>query len=541
MTSTELPRGLEALAGGLITRRGLLRVGGGAAAAAVGLPLVARVGLAAPGRQGEPRPGGELTFGLSADPPNLDPHIDSGAAASTIKQLVYGTLVRYWLEGELQPNLAERWEISPDGLEYTFFLRPGVTFHDGAPFTAADVKASIERIQAEATGATMQVEMSGIQEVIADGEQTVRLRLARPSAAMLEYLAQPDTAIMSKAFLDAGNDPNTAMVGTGPYTFVSREPGVRTELARNESYFRDGLPYLDRIIFVPYPDENTRVSALLGGEIDIADYVPWKDMQAIEDDPALKLALGQEAAFMCVIYNVKEAPFDNPKVRAALSYAFDRQAIVDAVFFGRGSLITGGLIPTTSWAHNPDLDGTYPYDPERAKQLLDEAGFGDGFTVTLLSTSQYGMHQSSAEIAQQNLQAIGIDCQLELYDWSTVVQRQSEGSYQFRIHGLSPELVDPDFLTNFFASGSPFSRSSGFSDPEIDRLLEEGRSTLEEAPRQEIYLQLERRLLELAPWSLLAWREQGEGLKEEIAGYEHLPGSTGFKSAVTLEQVWRSE
>jgi glutathione transport system substrate-binding protein len=491
--------------------------------------------------QEEPQPGGELTYGLSADPPNLDPQVDSGAAASTVKMLVYSTLARYWSEGQIEPNLAESWEVSPDGLELTLVLRPGVTFHDGAPFTGEDVKASIERIQDEATGATLQVEMSAIEEIILDDDMTVRLRFAQPNPAMIEYLAQPDAAIMSKAFLDGGTDPNTTMVGTGPFRFVSREPGVSTILERNETYFREGLPYLDRITFVPYPDENTRVSALLGGDIDMADYVPWKDMQTVEDDPALKLALGQEAAFMCVIYNVNEPPFDNPLVRTALGYAYDRQAIVDAVFFGRGSTITGGVIPSSSWAYNAELEETFSYDPERAKELLADADVPEGFSVTLLSTSQYGMHQSSAEIAQQNLQAIGIDCELELFDWSTVVQRQTEGNYQFRIHGLSPELVDPDFLTNFFDSASPFSQSSGFADEEIDRLLVEGRSAQGEDERKAIYLELERRLLEISPWNFLAWREQGEGLKEEIQGYEHLPGSTGFKSAVTLEATWRPQ
>ena len=523
----------------MITRRGLLRVGAGAGAAAVSARLVAPGTAAA--LQGEPQPGGELTYGLSSDPPNLDPHVDSGAAASTIKMLVYSTLTRYWHDGKIEPNLAERWEASDDGREISLFLRPGVTFHDGTPFTGADVKASIERIQDEATGASLQVEMGFIDEVVLDDDLTVRLRLGEPNPAMIEYLAQPDAAIMSKAFIESGEDPNTTMVGTGPFKFVAREPGVRTELARNETYFREGLPYLDRIVFVPYQDENTRVSALLGGEVDVADYIPWKDMQTVEDDPGLKLALGQEAAFMCVIYNVTQPPFDNPQVRHALGYAFDRQAVADIVFFGRGSTITGGVIPTASWAYNPELEGTFGSDPERAKQLLAEAGYPDGFSVTLMSTSQYGMHQGTAEIAQQNLQAIGIDCQLELFDWSTVVQRQAEGNYQFRIHGLSPELSDPDFLTNFFDSGSPFSKSSGFADEEIDRLLAEGRSTLDEAERKKIYLELEQRLLEISPWNFLAWREQGEGLKEEVQGYEHLPGSAGFKSAVTLETAWRPQ
>jgi glutathione transport system substrate-binding protein len=523
-----------------ITRRGLFRVGAGAAALASGAHL-AHPGQVNAARQEEPPPGGEKRKGLSADPPNLDPHVDSGAAASTVKMQVYSTLARYWEGGQIEPNLAERWEVSPDGLELTFFLRPGVTFHDGAPLTGEDVKASIERIQDEATGATFFVELGLIDEIAVEDDLTVRLRLGSPNPAMVEYLAQPDTAIMSKAFLDAGRDPNTEMVGTGPFTFVSREPGVQTVLERNESYFREGLPYLDRIVFVPYADENTRVSALLGGEIDMADYIPWKDMQTVEDDPALKLALGQEAAFMCVIYNVNDEPFANPLVRRALGYAYDRQAVVDVVFFGRGSTITGGVIPASSAWHNTELDGTFGYDPEMAKQLLAEADYPDGFSVTLLSTSQYGMHQTTAEIVQQNLQAIGIDCQLELYDWATVVQRQTEGNYQFRVHGLGTELVDPDFLTSFFDSESPFSQSSGFADEEVDRLLREGRAAQDEAERKAIYLELERRLLDLSPFSFLSWREQGEGLKEEIIGYSHLPGSAGFKSGVTLEATWRQQ
>ncbi len=521
----------------LISRRGLLRVGAGALGAGAALPLWRGGALLA--AQDEPQPGGELIYGLSSDPPNLDPHINSGTAARSVKLMVYNNLARQWVSGNVEPDLAERWEISPDGLEYAFYLRQGVTFHDGAPLTANDVKASIERVQADATGAGRQAEMQRIQEIVVEGDHVVRFRLAQPMASLLENLALPETAILSKAFLDGGGDPNTTMMGTGPFKFESREPGVRTELVRNESYFRSGFPYLDRLIYIPYPDENTRVSALLGGEIDIADYVPWKDMQAIEDDPNLRLALGPESAFMCVVYNVKQPPFDDPRVRVALSYAYDRQAIVDAVFFGRGRAMTGGVIPETSWAYAADLEDTYTYDPERAKQLLAEAGFADGFSATLLSTSQYGMHQSSGEIAQKNLQDIGIDCKLELYDWSTVVQRQAEGNFQFRIHGLAPDLVDPDFMTNFYASGSPFSRQDGFSDPEIDKLLDQGRAMVDQAQRVPVYAEVERRVLELAPWSYLAWREQGEGLKEEIQGYEHLPGSVGFLSAITLEQTWR--
>jgi ABC-type transport system substrate-binding protein len=523
----------------LVSRRGLLKGGAGLAGAAA-LAGRGRWSAGAAALQGEPQRGGELSFALSADPPNLDPHIATGTAARNVKLQVYNGLMRYWSGGVVEPDLAESYEGSPDGLTYTFKLRSGVQFHDGGPLTSADVKATIERIQADATGATRQVEMQGITKIDTPDDLTVVLTLDKPNAALLEYFALPELQIISKAFLDAGGDPNTTVVGTGPFKLVSREPGVRTEVERNPNYFRPDLPYLDRVVFVPYIDENTRMSAVLGGEVDLAEYVPWKDIQTIEDTPGLKLASGDESAFMTVIYNLTSPPFDNPLVRKALGYAYDRQAIVDAVFFDRGSAMTGGLIPSYSWAHNPELEGTYAYDPERAKQLLTEAGVGEGVQVTLLSTSQYGMHQSSGEIVQKNLQDIGIDCQLELYDWSTVVQRQTEGNYQFRIHGLAADLIDPDFLTQYFTTGTSYTEPIGLSNPEFDRLLEEGRTTLDQERRHQIYAEFERLMLDQAPWSLLAWRVQAEALKEDVQGYEHLPGGIGFLSAITLQNTWRA-
>lgn len=490
---------------------------------------------------GEPVRGGELMYALSSDPPNLDPHIATGTAARTVKLQLYNGLLKYQENGDFVPDLAESYDVSDDGLTYRFTLRQGVAFHDGTPLTAEDVKASVERIQDESVGATRRVELANISEVVTDGDYSVEFHLEKPHASLLAYLALPECAILSQEFLASGGDPNTTAVGTGPFKLVSREPGVRIEVERNDNYFRADLPYLDRIVFIPYPDENTRVSAVRGGDAHMADYVPWKDMSSIEQDPALQLVTAQSSAFMCVIYNVREAPFDDPRVRVALSYAYDRKAIVDAAFFGRAHEITGGVIPPQSWAYNADLEGTYTYDPERAKQLLAEAGYPDGFSVTLLSTSQYGMHQSTAEVVQNNLQAIGIDCKLELYDWQTVVQKHTKGEYQFRIHGLAMEILDPDALTNFFQTGGPFSKSNGFSDEEVDRLLAEGRSVQDPEQRKAIYNQLERRILELAPWTFLVYRQDGHVVRKEVQGYTLLPGGLNFISGVMLQQVWLAQ
>lgn len=484
------------------------------------------------------QPGGELIYGLSSDPPNMDPHIATGAAAETVKMQIYSGLLRFWIGGEIQPELAEQYEISEDGLTYTFTLRQGVKWHDGSDFSGADVKASFERIKNEETGASFRAQLSPISEVDDTTDGVITLTLSQTSAPLLTYLAHPNTSILQKAFLDGGGDPNTTSIGTGPFKLDSREPGVRISLVKNEEYFIEGRPMLDKLTFIPYADENTRMAAIRGGEIHMADYVPWKDMDAFESDAKFKLYTGNAAAFMTLIYNTTQPPFDNPAVRVALGYAIDRQAVIDIVFFGRGTPITGGLVPPDNWAHNAALEGTYSYDPEKAIALLQEAGVDPStLSVRLLSTSQYLMHQGTGEVVQANLRDIGIDCELELYDWPTTVDKGNKGEFQFRIHGLGMGYGDPDFMYEFFHSGTPYTKVTGFSDAEIDRMLEEGRAELDQAKRKEIYDPLQERIIEVGHFSFISYRVQGEVSADFVKGFHHFPGGLFTNSHKTLEQV----
>jgi glutathione transport system substrate-binding protein len=488
--------------------------------------------------EGEGQQGGELRYALSADPPNLDPHLSTGTASRTVKLQAYNGLLMYTDDSEIIGALATDWEVSDDGTEYSFDLREGVTFHDGSEFSVEDVIASFERIQDESTGAQRGPELRTVSEMNSDDDYHFTMVLEEPNVALLEYLAQPETSILSGQFLEEDGDPNTDMVGTGPFVFQEYEPGVRIVFERNEDYWRDGYPYLDRIVFTPYPDENTRVSALQGGDADIADYIPWRDFQTMEDDEAIELVNSPASSFMCIQYNTAREPFDDPAVRRALAYAFDREAMIQSAFFGRAEEITGGLIPRDSFAYAEDLEGTYTYDPDRARELLAEAGYEDGFSATLMSTSQYGMHQNTAEVAESNLSDIGIDVELELLDWSTVTDRHNEGDYDFRVHGLAPDSNDPDFLTLFFYPGSVHSTSTGFEDEEITNLLDEGRATTDEDERIEIYHQIEERLIELQPFNFLVYREDAEAIHSYVQGYRRLSGGVGFLSGVFLQEVW---
>lgn len=488
---------------------------------------------------GTPKKGGTLTYGLSADPPNLDPQVSKGAAAQTVKQLVYNSLLRYWRGGKIQPDLAESYEMV-DPQTFRFKLRSGVMWHDGSPFTADDVKFSFERILDPKTGADRRIALNTIDKVVVDDPLTVRFLLKQPDGAFVYNITNYTSAIISKKFVEGGGNLDQKMMGTGSYKFDSREPGVKLTLVNNPSYFRSGLPYLDKIVFVPYPDDNTRINAIKGGAVNIVDYVPWKDMDFFAKSSDLSLVSASESAYMCLIYNTKQKPFDDPKVRRALSYAIDRQNIVDTVFFGRGSTITGGLLPSNSPAYEASLKNTYTYDPEKAKSLLKDAGYDVKSlpSLKLMSTSTYAFHQGVGEVTQAEFKKVGIATDLDLPEWATAVERGNKGDFQYRVHGLGMDSIDPDSLTTFFRTGSAYGQATGFTDPEIDKLLSQGRAETDTGKRKDIYVQIEKRLLDSQPFTYLAWREQGEAIQKKLKGYEHFPGGLFASSGLTLEEAY---
>jgi ABC-type transport system substrate-binding protein len=281
------------------------------------------------------------------------------------------------------------------------------------------------------------------------------------------------------------------------------------------------------------------VAALKSGDVDIAEYIPWKDMDSIDKSDELNLITTKGSSFMYLIYNVKQKPFDDAKVRHALGFAFDRDSIVQAAFFGRGEVITGGLVTESSWAYDEKLKDTFSYDPDKAKQLLSDAGQDPkSMSLTLMSTGQYGMHQSTGEVSQKNLQDLGIDCKLDLFDWATEVKKHTEGDYQFRVQGTSPDFPDPDYLTTFLYSTAVSQGRDSFADQQIDQWLDQARQETDQAKRKALYNQIEERAADLSPFTLLCWRDDGYGARKTVQGFEVLPRMNVFLSPNTLEQVW---
>lgn len=484
--------------------------------------------------------GGTFRFGLSTDPSSLDPHIHSGVAAQAVRLCVYNGLVSYYKKTEIIPELAASWE-TPSDTRWIFNLREGVTFHNGDPFSAEDVKYSFERIMDQDTGATLYSQLKDVEEVNIIDDYTVEFRLKRLNAAFLSTLALSEAAIVSKTYMESGGDLSNTMMGTGPFMFTERQMGKRIVVDKNPNFFIEDLPYLNSIEFIPYPDEESRIIALKSGEIDLASYIPWARMAEIENNPDLTLKSGA-GPFMYMMFNPSEKPFDNPKVRKALGYAVNRKAIIDTAFFGRGEPLYGPPVYKDTWFYQEELSNYFEYNPEKAKELLAEAGYPDGFSTSITGTSTYGMLKDTTQVIQQNLEAVGLDVEIELFDWASTVDKWQSGNYEMIAFGTVPDPMDPDFYSKFFASGSShYSAPTGYQDAEVDRLLEEGRSTGEQSERRRIYMKLEKHLLETSPWLYLTWREQGEAVREYVKGYDHLPGALAFMSPITLREVWLEE
>ncbi|MCP4625612.1 MAG: ABC transporter substrate-binding protein [bacterium] len=481
--------------------------------------------------------GGILRYGLSSEPPNLDPQKGTGTAAQVVKNSVYSGLVRYWKGYKIDPDLAKSWDVSADGLTYTFYLHENVLWHNGDKFSAADVKFSIDRIMDPESGGSLKTELTQIiKQVEVVDDNTVKIVLKAASPDFLNVLAVSTCRMVSKKFIEGGGDPNKTLMGTGPFMFKEYTPTVSLKVVRNPNFFKQGRPYLDGIDFIFYPDQTTRVTALRTGAVDIIGYLPWKQMAATDRNKKLKVLSDKEMLFMDLHINCKRPPLDNPKVREALAWAVDRQAVVNSVFFGRGKVIGGVVFPPSWNGYSPELANTYSYDPEKAKKLLAEAGYPNGFKMGVLSTFQYGMHKVTAEIVQANFKDIGIDCDLELVDWATNYKRQGTSEFDVQVMGTMPLYKTGGFLTRFVRTGGVYANACQFSDKQIDDLLDKAAFEMDDKKRAQLYIDAQKRVLELNPLIFICWREQAEGAQAYVKGYEHIPGI--FDSSNTFDVTW---
>ncbi|MEQ3549357.1 ABC transporter substrate-binding protein [Pseudonocardia nematodicida] len=469
-----------------------------------------------------------LNFGLSGEPATLRPGADQGAASLFVVSLLHRGLVAYDTDGEVVPALASEWD-SADDQTFTFTLRPGLTFQDGTPLTSADVARTLEFLADPANSARIGSAVQSLDAVETPDETTVVVRHSEPNAAFLDYLADPSAGVLPESAF-AADAVNT--VGAGPFRMAGDSSGVGMSLERFDGYYDADAVQLDGVEISYYPDGNARTNALLSGEVDIIDYVPWESFDQVESDPDLTLD-AQSGLVMYLAFNVDEAPFGDARVRRAVAHAINRDNAVASVFSGNARPVAGPPVAAESPFHEASLADAWAYDPDRARELLAEAGFPDGFAATLLTTSQYAFHQDLAVSVQADLAAVGVDVTLDNPDYATRIQQGNAGAYQMAVNGNGGIVNDPAFLSDFLVGPANYKRSFGFTDPEIEASLAEGLRTTDETARQEVYRRLQQQIVDATPFAMVSDRAQAFAYSSRVQGFANLPGFLTFHSGYT--------
>ncbi|MGZ9724126.1 ABC transporter substrate-binding protein [Rhizobium miluonense] len=500
------------------TRRNLMTMMGGAALA-LSLPNMSASAENA-----------VLRFAISAFPPNLNPWENTGATAGTVKLMLMRGLTGYSEKGELVGELAESWKLV-DQTTYAFKLRDNAFFHNGKPVTSADIAYSLKKILADDSTAYLKRDLSVIKDVEIVDDKSFRLKLSEPSATLLYILGNCDCPMIS------ADSTATEIIGAGPFRKKNDERGVFIEVERFDKFYKVGQPSVKGVRFVVYSDENLRYAALEAGDVDLIEYVPWQKFDAAEANPQLDIqtSLGP---FMFLLFNASKGPFADARVRQAIGYAIERQDVVDAAFAGRGEPLLGFPNPQGSPFNLSDPASEWRYDPEKAKAMLAEAGYPNGFECRLLATSTYGMHQDTASVVQAHLQVIGINATLQLPDWGSRITAGKNGDYDIAVHGTSSFFNDPDALAALLRTSSgSFLQSFGFKSERIDALLQKGRAELDPVKREAIYKDLVRAYFEEVPQVPLNWRQQAYATNVKVKGFKNLPGFLNVLSGYTIDQI----
>lgn len=490
-----------------IARRDVLVLGAGAALAAAGV----RGAWAQQGARG-----GALAVGFSVEPAGLDPAFgDAPSLDRSIYNMFYDNLFYLGPDGALQPALATSWEVSDDGLAITCALRQGVTFQDGAPFDAAAVKASLERVVDPALNAPYARNLGDLDGVDVVDAANVRIRLKQPSGAIMTALATEPGMIVRAV---EGADLKRRPMGTGPFTLREWVGGNSLTAVRNPNYWAAGedgqpLPYLDEITFRFIKNTTVKITEARAGSIQLADAIQTKDFEAVRADPNLVLPPNSQGIHQWMSFNVSQAPFDNVDLRRAVLAAIDRAAIARVVTGPHGR-VTPTLITPEDWIYEADLPAP-EHDLEAARDHLAKSGFTGDFAITAI---QRDPDTQIAQIIQAQLQQAGIRSRVEILErqaWLDKVLKKNHEIGLLQIHQPRP---DPDAtFAPTFGRDAAFNWS-GVDDPELSELVERARRTADRDERRMLYVEAQRRILESDAYGFLFTRPVADIVNKAVSG-----------------------
>ncbi len=478
-----------------------------------------------------PQKGGMLIIGKAREAVGLDPHLITARSSFEIVRQVYNQLVDLSDDYAPIPELAESWE-NPDDTTFIFHLRPGVKFHNGRELVAADVKYSFERIKDPDVASPWSSQLELIESIETPDDSTVVIHLSAPFGAFMSTIASAWAAIVPQEEVEANGDLQQVMVGTGPFMLEEYVEETRTVLKANPDYF-EGAPLIDGITYLIIPDEAARIAALRTGEIHMTGLSDAASAGLAARSEGVSVKSQQTTDYYLLGLNNAREPFNDVRVRQAMSLAIDRQAVVDSVFFGEG-LVSGPIVPTLGdWAVPVEELPFYQPDIEKAKALLAEAGYPDGFQTTITASPRFPQFTSIALVLQNQLKQVGIEASLDQVEWGTFIQKWKDRDYDTFV-SFNGSGNDPDRALYPMLHTGGSVNAFNFSDPEIDALLEEARTTVDREKRLELYHTLAMKIAELAPLIFLNTRTEYIGVRDTVHDFVLSPVDP-YRS---LKQVW---
>ncbi len=470
-----------------------------------------------------PTTGGSAVVGVTHDLVSLDPHQSTDARTRSVVFNLYEGLVKPDSEGNLVPAVASDYKISDDATVYTFTLRDGVKFHDGSTVTAEDVKYSIERyaeIQGESSAFSM------FDHVEIPDDRTIQVYLKEGYS---EFLSELTLAVIP----ESNENPEKNPIGTGPFKYVSYTPGQSLKVEKFAEYRQEGLPHLDSVEFKITADSDTAFMELQAGTIDILDYLTSAQQKAAGD--GCEILQGNMNMVQGMFLNHEYEPLSDLKVRQALCYAVNKEEINGFLFDGKSHLIGSHMIPGLARYYEPQAESLYPYDPEKAKSLLTEAGYPDGFDLEITATTASTQYLDAAQIIADQLSRVGIRATIKQVEWSTWLDEVYHNKqFEATVVGFDGTLA-PNYWMKRYVTGSS-KNFMNYSSSEYDETFEKALKTIDDNEKADCYKKLQMILAEDAESVFIEDPANFVAVNKRLGGYVFYPLSAQDLSVVYVKE-----
>ena len=464
-----------------------------------------------------------IVIAQGTDAVTLDPHNSTDSPTATVLSHIYETLYELTPAGEIVPHLATSATLSDDGLTWTLTLRDDVVFHNGAPLTAEVVKGSMERFIDPANGFTFAFLLNRIQEMVVIDDHTIEFRLNSTFAPFLAHLTHNSAAILHPDVVaEFGEAFPENPVGTGPFRLESWQRGERLDLVRFDDYWGE-LPGVSGVRFLTVPEDTTRMALVETGEAHVAVRVPPQDVARIDANPNVTVQNVSGLRTIYIYFNHLMEPFGDVRVRQALNYAVDKEEIAEFVF---GGAVRPSDAPIAPAIFGYEAVGPYAYDPERARELLAEAGFPDGLTIEMWSpTGRYPQDIQVAQAIQGQLAEVGVNAEITSIDWAAYLvataRPAAETYVPMALLGWGTVTGDADYglYALFHSSQAPNPNRAFYNNAVVDALLDEARTSNDPSLRQQLYADAQALIWNDAPWLFLYSESQVVAVRDNVRGF----------------------